>query len=77
MGIPFNNFLITLQGLGMMRVFIASLVLLLFHLTVDVSAEDGLPGASDLDKYWSYGRSEPVPNTRKLAFICATESVII
>lgn len=35
------------------------------QLAVHASAQDGQSSPSDLENYWSYGRSESVPDTRK------------
>jgi hypothetical protein len=39
------------------------------QLAVHASAQDGQSSPSDLENYWSYGRSESVPDTRKLQFL--------
>lgn len=39
------------------------------QLAVHTSAQDGQSSPSDLENYWSYGRSESVPDTRKFQFL--------
>jgi len=37
------------------------------QLAAQTSAQDGQSSPSELENYWSYGRSESVPNTRKFS----------
>jgi hypothetical protein len=39
------------------------------QLAVHASAQDGQSSPSELENFWSYGRSESVPNTRKLQLL--------